>query len=50
MTALMLRWIFRKWDEGHGPDCSGSGQGQVVGSCKNSNEPSGSIKCREFLD
>jgi len=25
MTALMLRWIFRKWDEGHGPDCSGSG-------------------------
>ena len=25
-------------------------QGQVAGSCKFCNEPSGSIKCREFLD
>ena len=22
----------------------------MAGTCKNSNEPSGSIKCREFLD
>jgi len=35
---------------GHGLDSSGSGQGQVAGTCECSNEPSGSIKCREFLD
>ena len=29
---------------------SGSGQGQLEGTCKCSNEPSGSIKCGEFLD
>jgi hypothetical protein len=34
----------------HGLDLSGSGQGRVPGACKSSNEPSGSIKCREFLD
>ena len=28
----------------------GSGQGQVAGACEYGNEPSGSIKCREFLD
>jgi hypothetical protein len=28
----------------------GSGQGQVAGSCEHGNEPSGSIKCGEFLD
>jgi len=22
---IILRWIFRKWDGGHGLDCSGSG-------------------------
>jgi hypothetical protein len=38
----ILRWIFRKWDGGHGLDWSGSGLGQVAGSCKCSNEPSGS--------
>jgi hypothetical protein len=27
-----------------------SGQGQVAGCCKCSNEPSNSIKCGEFLD
>jgi hypothetical protein len=26
------------------------GQGQVAGSCEYNNEPSGSIKCGEFLD
>ena len=34
----------------HGLDQSGSGQGQVVGTCKCCNEPSGSINCGEFLD
>ena len=29
---------------------SGSGQGQVADTCECGNEPSGSIKCGEFLD
>jgi hypothetical protein len=29
---------------------SGSGYGQVAGTCECINEPSGSIKFREFLD
>ena len=35
---------------GCGMDQAGSGKGQVVGTCENGYEPSGSIKCREFLD
>jgi hypothetical protein len=31
-------------------DASGSELGPVVGSCEHSNEPTGSIKCGEFLD
>ena len=34
---------------GYGLDVVGSGQGQVVGTCEYGNEPSGSIKCVEFL-
>jgi hypothetical protein len=34
----------------HGLDLPGSGQGQVAESCECGNEPSGSIKCGEFLD
>jgi len=48
-----VRWIFRKGDVGgggHGLDCSGSGYGQVAGTCEYGNEPSASIKCWEFLD
>jgi hypothetical protein len=29
---------------------AGSGKGQVTGTCECSNEPLGSIYCREFLD
>ena len=29
---------------------SGSGQGQVAGTCEYGNEPSGSIKCGQLLD
>ena len=43
-------WIFRTWDGGHGLDSSGSGEGQMATTCKCSNEPLGSIKCREFLE
>jgi hypothetical protein len=35
---------------GHGLDLSGSGYGQVAGTCECCNEPLGSIKRREFLD
>jgi len=35
---------------GLGLDRSGSEYGQVVGSCECGNEPTGSIKCGEFLD
>jgi hypothetical protein len=31
-------------------DASGSGQEPVAGSCEYGNEPSGSIKCGEFID
>jgi hypothetical protein len=47
---IIFRWIYRKWNGGHGLDWLGSGEGQVAGSCICGNEPSGSIKCGEFLD
>jgi len=47
---IILRWIFREWDGGHGLDRGGSGWGQVAGNCECGNETSDSIKCREFLD
>ena len=33
-----------------GMEWIGSGQEQVAGTCECSNEPSGSVKCGEFLD
>ena len=48
---LILQWIFKKWDGGGpGLGLSGSGQGQMAAFCECGNEPSGSIKCGEFLD
>ena len=35
---------------GYGVDRAGSGKGQVAGTCECGNEPSGTIKCGEFLD
>ena len=35
---------------GNGLDWSDSGQGQVAGTCECGNEPSGYIKCGEFLN
>ena len=34
----------------YGLDWAGPGQTQVVDACECGNEPSGSVKCREFLD
>jgi hypothetical protein len=31
---LILKWISEKWDGRHGLDRSGSGHGQVAGSCE----------------
>jgi hypothetical protein len=50
LDGRKLKWIFEKWDWGHGLDRSDSGQGQVAGCCECGDEPSGSIKCGEFLD
>jgi len=35
---------------GYGLDGAGSGLEKVAGTCESGNEPSGSIKCGEFLD
>ena len=35
---------------GYGLDQAGSGYGRVAGTCESGDEPSGSIKCGEFLD
>ena len=34
----------------YGLDRAGSGQGKLAGTCECGNEPSGSLKCGEFLD
>jgi len=34
---------------GYGLDRADSGYGQFEGTCESGNEPSGSIKCGEFL-
>jgi hypothetical protein len=46
---IILKWISKKRD-GDGVDQSGSGEGQVAGSCECGNKPLGSTKCREFPD
>jgi hypothetical protein len=46
---IILRWIFGKWDAGS-MDWSASGQGQMADSWARGNEPSGSMKCREFYE
>jgi len=46
---IILTWIFRSGMWGHGLDRCGSGYGQMAGTCEWGNEPSGSIKCGEFL-
>jgi len=46
---IILRWIFRKLNVEYGLDLGGSGYRQLAGTCECGNEPSGSIKCGEFL-
>jgi len=46
---IILKWIFRTWDGGVWTALIWLRTGQVAGCCKHTNEPSGSIKFREFL-
>jgi hypothetical protein len=39
-----------KWDGVHVLDLCVSGNGEVAGTSKGGSEPSGSMKCEEFLD
>jgi hypothetical protein len=44
---IILRWIFRKWDC-RGMECIDLAQDRI--GTGGDSEPSGSIKCGEFLD
>jgi hypothetical protein len=48
--GIILKRIFQNWNVLHGLFASGSGQGQVEGSCECSNKPPGFIKCGKFFD
>jgi hypothetical protein len=47
---MTLKLIFKKWDGKELTALIGLSTDQVVGVWECSNEPSGSIKCVEFLD
>jgi hypothetical protein len=47
---IILRWIIRKWDVGAWTGSRWLRIGTGGGTCEFDNEPSGSIKCVEFLD
>jgi len=46
---IILKWTSKRWD-GQVLDWSRSELGQVAGCCECGNEPSGSMKCGQFLD
>jgi hypothetical protein len=48
--GILLKWVFKTRVRSHVLDQSGSGYEHVAGCCECGNEPSGSIKCGEFLD
>ena len=45
-----IKMDLQEVERGHGLDRAGTEQGQMAGTCKRGNEPSGFIKCVEFLD
>jgi hypothetical protein len=47
---IILKWFFVKWDGRGGGGMHWIDLAQVTDCCECSNEPSGSIKCGEFLD
>jgi hypothetical protein len=44
-----IKMYLQKWDVGVSTGSAESEYGQVSGTCEWGNEPSGSIKCGEFL-
>ena len=46
---IILRWIFKKWEELWELDGVGSGYGQVAGTCEYGDELSGSKNAGNFL-
>jgi hypothetical protein len=49
-SRIILKWIFKKWDEEAWTGLVWLGKEQVSGACECGNEPSGYIKGWEFLD
>jgi hypothetical protein len=49
-VRIILKWIFETGMGVYGLDRSGSEQGQVSGSCKCGNEPSGFLKFWEIIE
>jgi len=47
---ITIGWISRRWMWVYGLDWVGPGKRQVADACECGNEPSGSVKCGEFLD
>jgi hypothetical protein len=47
---VVLKWVLGKWGGWCEMATSGSGQGQMPGTCEHNNEYLGFIKGREFLD
>jgi hypothetical protein len=47
---IILRWTFKKWDVGVWTGSSWLRIGTGESTCECVNEPSGFIKCGEFLD
>jgi hypothetical protein len=48
--VTMLILMLKEQDGGRGLDCPGLGQVQRVSSCGKGNEPSGSVRCGEFIE
>ena len=48
--SIILKWSSIRGLVRHGLACCGSGWGQVAGCRECGNEPSGAVKCGEFLD
>jgi len=47
---MISKWMFKKWDGEEWIGSIWSRIGYVRGACECLNEPSVSIKCREFLE
>jgi hypothetical protein len=50
IDGRILRRIFRKWDVGVWTGLSWLRIEKVAGTCECGTDPSGSVKCGEFLD